>query len=84
MVGWRAATWQTHLCSESTEKCKEELAKSEGKVLVEEVAQEGGHPVIGPAAMNQKKTFQVPAREFEREDGQPRGWYLPYVQKWYA
>ncbi len=46
-----------YLGCEPTEEGKEELAESEGKVLVEEVAQEGGHPVVGPAAMDQEESL---------------------------
>ena len=41
-----------YLSSEATEECEYELRESKGKVLVEEVSKEGGHPVIGPAAMD--------------------------------
>ena len=44
----------THLSGESTEEGKEELAEGEGKVLVEEIAEEGGHSVVGPAAVHQQ------------------------------
>ena len=41
-----------YLSSKTTEPGKEELGESEGKVFVEEVAQESDHPVVGPASMD--------------------------------
>ena len=43
-----------YLSSEATKERKEELRKSKGKVLVEEVAQERRHPVVGPPTMHKK------------------------------
>ena len=49
------------LSSEATKPCKKELGEGEGKVLVEEVAEEGYHAVVGPASVHQQQTLQVPA-----------------------
>ena len=51
------------LSSEATKPGKEELGEGEGKVLVEEVAEEGDHAVVGPAPVHQQQTLQVPAGE---------------------
>jgi len=50
----------THLSSESTEEGKYELGKGESKVLVEEVSQESGHSMVGPATMDQNQSLQIP------------------------
>ena len=49
-----------YLCSEATKESKDELGESEGKILVEEVAQEEGHSVVGPATMYQQQSLQEP------------------------
>lgn len=52
-----------HLSSESAEEGKQKLAEGEGKVLVEEVAEEDGHPVVRPASVHQQQTLQEPVRQ---------------------
>ena len=46
-----------NLCSEAAEEGKDKLGESKGKVLVKEIAKEGGHSVVRPATMDQEKTF---------------------------
>ena len=66
------ATWPTgtaHLAGESTEESKEELAKGEGKVLVEEVPQKDGHAMVRPATVDEKQALQIPVNMAEKRTG---------------
>jgi len=36
------------------------MAKGEGKILVEKVAQKLGHPQVGPTPVNEQQPLQVP------------------------
>lgn len=49
-----------YLCREATEEAEPEVHHGEGKVLVEEVAQEVTHAEVGPAAVHQEEPLQVP------------------------
>lgn len=48
----------THLRTESTEHREPEVAHGEREVLVEEVAQELAHAVVGPAPVHQQQPLQ--------------------------
>ena len=54
---------KTYLGREATEKCKNELTKGKGKILVKEVTKEDGHPMVGPATMYQQQSFKVPEKK---------------------
>lgn len=41
-----------YLCRETTEEAKPEVHHGEGKVLVEEIAEETTHSQVGPAAVH--------------------------------
>lgn len=43
----------TYLCGEATQKPEPEMHQGESKVLVEEVAEEVAHAMVGPTAMDQ-------------------------------
>ena len=47
-----------YLCREATEEAEPEVHHGEGKVLVEEVAEEAAHAQVGPAAMHQQEALQ--------------------------
>lgn len=49
----------TYLCGEATQKPEPEMHQGESKVLVEEVAEEIAHAVVGPTAMDQQEALQV-------------------------
>ena len=49
-----------YLSGEAAEELQEKLREGEGKVLVEEVAKESGHSMIGPATMDQQQSLQIP------------------------
>ena len=49
-----------HLSSEATEESKQELTECEGKVLIKEIFEEEGHPVIRPSAVNQQQPLKIP------------------------
>lgn len=55
----------SHLGAVSTKEGEPEVAKREGKVLVEEVSEELAHPVVRPATVHQ----QQPLQEAELSDG---------------
>lgn len=55
----------TYLCTEAAKKCKPKMAQGKCKVLVEEVAEELAHAVVGPAAVHQEKSLE----EAELGDG---------------
>lgn len=48
----------SHLCRKAAEEGVPEVDKGEGKVLVEEVAQELAHAQVGPAAVHQQEALQ--------------------------
>ena len=50
----------SYLSWETTEEAVPEVNQCEGKVLVEEVAQEVTHAEVGPAAVHQEEPLQVP------------------------
>ena len=54
------ACLSANLGSEATEKSKNELTKGKGKILVKEVTEEDGHPMVGLATMYQQQSFKVP------------------------
>lgn len=47
------------MCREATQKPEPEMHQCECKVLVEEVAEEAAHAVVGPTAMDQEEALQV-------------------------
>ena len=59
----------TYQCAESAEECVPEVAEREGEVLVEEVAEELAHSVVGPAAVDE----QQPLQKAELRDAVVRG-----------
>lgn len=48
-----------YLGRESTEKSVPEMHQREGKVLVEEVAEEVAHAMVRPAAVDEQEALQV-------------------------
>lgn len=54
MSSWRLLS---DLCREATEEAEPEVHHGEGKVLVEEVAEETAHAQVGPAAVHQQEAL---------------------------
>ncbi len=50
----------TYLGGESAKEGKPKMAKGEGKILVEEIAQKLGHPQVGPTSVNEQQSLEVP------------------------
>lgn len=48
---------ELYLCREATEEAKPEVHHGEGKVLVEEIAEETTHSQVGPAAVHEQEAL---------------------------
>ena len=62
----------TYQCAESAEECVPEVAEREGEVLVEEVAEELAHAVVGPAAVDEQQPLQEAELRYAVVRGQHR------------
>ena len=60
----------THQSTESAEEGVPEVAQREGEVLVEEVAQELAHPVVGPATVHEEESLEEPELRYVVVGGQ--------------
>lgn len=49
-----------YLCRKSTEEPKPEVAESESEIFIKEVAEELAHSEVGPSAVHQEQTLQIP------------------------
>ena len=62
----------TYQGAEAAEECVPEVAQCEGEVLVEEVAEELAHAVVGPAAVDEQQPLEEAELRYAVVRGQHR------------